>query len=190
MAAEKDRAENTHGLSALKDNIHTILFGRIKEKERLRGQFFYIADTPEFMKELGLTGDFFSIRYGVISRHLRKDIDHDLSEQNWLDLCKAITDPFVITLNKNTFRLFTNVLVNCKTIVVCVNVKNINKNIDINSISTAFGYRKRPVSGKIIFKSKKITPEQTALLDWSDTTSLPSVQRSNAEHYTQPIVNI
>lgn len=182
---EKERNENTHGLISLKDNIHTVLYGSNIDKEKLRGQFFYFAETPEFMKKLGLAGDFFSIRYGVISRHLGKDRDHNLSEQNWLDLCSVITDPFVISCNNNTFKLFTNVLINDKNIVVCVNIKNMKKNLFINAISTVFGYRKRPISGKILYKSKKIIFEQTALLEGSNTLSLPSVQRLNTEHSVQ-----
>jgi hypothetical protein len=44
-------AEKEHGLPFLKDNIHTILYGSNPEKEKLKGQFFFIADTPEYMKK-------------------------------------------------------------------------------------------------------------------------------------------
>ena len=154
MAAEKDRTENTHGLSALKDNIRTILFGSKKERERLRGQFFHIADTPEFMKKLGLTGDYFSIRYGVISRHLGKDKDHDLSEQNWLDLCKAITEPFTITKYDKGYRLFTSIKFDENLAAIGINIKTIRKGLEVNSICTVFKYNQRnQVNDEIIYKS-------------------------------------
>jgi len=68
---------NRKQLQSLKDNIHIILHGTKEQKEKLQRTFFYIADTPDFMKKLGLTGDFFSVRYGVISRHLGKDAGHE-----------------------------------------------------------------------------------------------------------------
>ncbi|MCL2444478.1 MAG: hypothetical protein FWD13_13585 [Treponema sp.] len=52
---------NENKLPNLKDNIHVILRGSKAEKEKLIGKNFYLADTPEFMKEKGLKGDFFSI---------------------------------------------------------------------------------------------------------------------------------
>ena len=58
--------ENEKNPADLKDNIHTILHGNNTEKEKIKGQFFYVADTPKFMKELGLIGDYFNVRYGVI----------------------------------------------------------------------------------------------------------------------------
>ena len=166
-------------LPALKDNIHIILDGSSTEKEKIKGRFFYVADTPEFMKELGLTGEYFNIRYGVITRHKKKDENHSLSEQNWLDLCKRVADPFAIIMcGKNRFRLFTDVLINNRNIVICVDVKNISRNLDVNYISTVFGYRNRPIPGKILFKSKKLTPEQAALLDEPNALSLPPNQGS------------
>jgi len=65
-------------LASLKDNLHAILHGSNQEKERVKGQFFYMADTPDFMKKLGLIGEYFSVRYGVIARHQGKDADHRL----------------------------------------------------------------------------------------------------------------
>ncbi len=43
-------------------------------------KFFDVAQTPKFMKELGLKGDKFTIRYGVIARHYGKDNEHNLPE--------------------------------------------------------------------------------------------------------------
>ena len=185
MAENKGIIKNSHGLLSLKDNIHTILYGKNCEKEKLKGQFFYIADTPQYMKEIGLTGDYFSIRYGVITRHKNKDEDHNLSEQNWINLCKKTTTPFAITKSENTFRLYTDVQINNKYIVACVSIKNIRKNQNINTITTVFGYKKRPITRELLYKVKKITPEQAALLDKPNAMSLPPVQRLTVKHSVQ-----
>ena len=163
-------------LAGLKDNIHIILSGSNIDKEKLKGHFFHIIDTPLFMKEIGLVGDYFSVRYGIITRHRGKDEDHNLTEQNWIDLCSRIADPFVITKNGNAYKLFIDVKINNRNIVVCVNVKNIGKILNVNAVTTAFGYRERQITGEVIYISKKITPEQTALLDEPNALSLPSAR--------------
>jgi hypothetical protein len=172
----EDKKKRKKELQNFKANIHTILCGSKTEKEKFMGQFFYITDTPEFMKKLGLTGDYFSIKYGVIVRHRNKDKDHDLTEQNWIDLCDRIVDPFVIALYDKKYKLFLDIKVNNRNVIVCVDVKNIGKNMEVNAITTVFGFRDRPITGKIIYKAKKITPEQAALLDEPNALSLPPVQ--------------
>ena len=169
MAGEKRPA-------SLKDNIHGILHGTKEEKEKLQRAFFYIADTPDFMKKLGLTGDYFSIRYGVISRHLGKDADHALQEKDWIDLCDKITIPFAIAHYRVGYRLFIDVKVNGVFITVGVNVKNPVKGLEINSVITAFGYRGIPANEDFIYINQKITPEQAALLDRPNALSLPPDQ--------------
>ena len=59
--------------------------------------FFDVAKTPDFMKKLGLTGDRFTIKYGVLSRHAGKDASHLLTEKQWEELPDAIQKPFAIT---------------------------------------------------------------------------------------------
>jgi hypothetical protein len=163
----------------LKDHIHTILHGTATEKEKLQGQFFYLADTPQFMNGLGLTGEFFEIKYGRITRHKRKDNDHALLEQNWIDLCSKITMPFAISKYDDGYRLFINVRVNNNWIVIGVDVKRTKKNLEINSISTVFGLKKGKIDN-VIYISEKITPEQRGLLDGHNSLSLPSVQEHNS----------
>jgi hypothetical protein len=140
---------------SLKDNIRTILHGSNAEKEKVKGQFFHISNTPGFMKKLGLTGEYFSVRYGVIARHWGKDEDHDLTEQNWTDLCKKITDPFKKDKNGRAIKLFSCVKVKGRSIVVCVNVKNVGKDTSINAVATAYGFRNRPITGEIVYRVKK-----------------------------------
>ncbi|MDR2193465.1 MAG: hypothetical protein LBP19_03225 [Treponema sp.] len=167
-------ADKQKRLASLKDNIHTILHGTKEEKAKLVRRHFYLADTPQFIKEKGLRGDFFSARYGVVARHDGKDNDHTLTEQNWIDLCEKITWPFAITRHGGGFRLFTDVKVDGHNVVVGVEVKNAGKDIVVNSIITAFGYRNRPVTDEIIYRSKKITPEQKAVLSGPNSRQYPS----------------
>jgi hypothetical protein len=161
--------------ASLKDNIHTILNGTRDAKDKLQGRFFHIADTPQFMKELGLSGDYFEIKYGVIVRHYNKDADHALTEQTWKDLSTSITRPFAISESETGFKLFTNVKENGKDVVVGVEVKKTSQDLEVNAVTTAFGYRPRPIKN-VIYVSKEITPEQAALLDKPDALSLPPVQ--------------
>ena len=122
---------------SLKDSIGAILNGTAKEREIFKGRFFHMADTPAFMKELGLSGGHFSVRYGVISRHRGKDEGHDLTEQNWIDLCDAITKPFAIARYGNEYRIFTTVKIGARHVAVGVDVKNIGMGIKVNAVSRA-----------------------------------------------------
>jgi hypothetical protein len=161
--------------ASLKDNIHKILHGTEEEKKALRQSFFHIADTPQFMKDIGLKGQYFSIRYGVISRHMKKDEDHQLNEKNWLDMIDEIVQPFAIARYGDGYRLFTGVKVNDKYTVVGVDVKIIGRGIEVNSVTTAFGYN----TGKneeVIYRSKKTTLDQAALLKRLNSPSYPPDQ--------------
>lgn len=162
---------------SLKENIHKILYGSNLEKEKFKGQFFYIADTPKFMKKLGLSGDYFSVKYGVISRHFGKDREHNLSEDNWNELCNKITKPFAISKYGKGYRLFISIQSNNSFIAVGVDVKNIGKSLEVNSVKTVFTYNQRQ-NGKedVIFRAKEITPDQAALLDGLNSLSLPPDQ--------------
>jgi len=79
-----------------------------------------------------------TIRYGIVARHDGKDVDHNLTQGNWLDLCDAITCPFAITKHGEGYRLFTDVKVNDRWCAVGVDVKNIGKGMEINSIKNRF----------------------------------------------------
>jgi hypothetical protein len=161
--------------ASLKDNIHKILYGTKEEKAALQQSFFHIADTPKFMKDKGLNGQYFSVRYGVISRHAGKDIDHQLSEKNWLDLIDEIVKPFAIAKYGEGYRLFTSVKVNGKYTAIGVDVKTIGREIRVNSVTTAFGYNPGK-NEEVIYMSKKITLDQKALLKGLNFPSYPSGQ--------------
>ena len=77
----------------LTDIIDTILNGTDSEKQVLQMSYFEIADTPPFLAELGMKGEKFTIRYGVITHHKKKDSDHDFSADEWKQICAKITEP-------------------------------------------------------------------------------------------------
>ena len=168
-------ADGKNRPASLTEHIHTILHGSYNEREKLDGKFFYLADTPEFMRKLGLKGDYFTVRYGVIARHSGKDPDHTLTKENWTELCSKITEPFAIAKYRDGFRLFTDVTINNRFVAVGVDVKSIGQDMEINSISTAFGVRERIIQG-VIYTSEKITPEQAALLEGLDSDPYPPAQ--------------
>lgn len=122
----------------IKDVVKTIYEKGKAVASKLFGRsFFDVAKTPDFMKKLGLTGDRFTIKYGVLSRHAGKDASHLLTEKQWEELPDAIQKPFAITRfgeKENGYRLYTT-MKNDKgeTIVVGVDVKNIGRNLEVNS---------------------------------------------------------
>jgi hypothetical protein len=159
-----------------------ILNGNQEEKEKLKGRHFHVADTPEWMKSknIGITGEYFTVGYGVIKRHKSKDADHDLTVDNWIKLCDAIKSPFAIIKYREGFRLFTNAKLGKKYIVAGVDVKTIDRGIGVNSIATVFGYNERnSLSEVIIYRAKKITSGQAALLEGLNSHSLPPDQEAD-----------
>ena len=135
------KKQSDFGIENLQDNIHKILSGTIDERKVLESKYFKIAETPESLKKQGLTGDYFTIRYGVITRHLSKNNEHNLTVNEWNELCENIKSPIKIIKYKNnekSFRLFTNINKNGKVVIVGVDVKNVGKNIEVNSIQTVF----------------------------------------------------
>jgi len=174
-----------HGKSGLPaslcDHIHAILHGTDEEKEKLAMRPFFVAHTPQFMKNLGLTGDYFAARYGVISHHKGKDADHGLSADDWRRLCAKITDPFAITKHGDGFNLFINAKINGKWIMAGILVKNAGKDIRVNAIRTVFGVRSAK-GGGVIYRSKKITPDQTAFLDGTNSVNSRPQGLSKVSH--------
>ena len=158
----------------------TILFNR---------SFFDVAQTPQFMKDLGIRGSKFTIRYGVISRHWGKDNEHTLPREVWEKLPKAIQHPFAITKyysdnekkKQKGYRVYTSLqLSNGSFVVVSVEVKNAGRNIEVNAINTIFGRERiSDVHDELIYTSETITPEQMALLDENNPHQYPSERESS-----------
>jgi hypothetical protein len=159
--------------ASLAANIDDILNGTPERKKELENRFFFVADTPSFMREYGLTGQYFSIRYGIITRHKRKDADHNLTVENWKALCDVIKKPFAIARYKTGYRLFTDVKMSNHFVSVGVDIRNIGRGIEVNAIKTAFRYRGGNI-GNVVYMSDKITPEQAALLGGLNSPPYPS----------------
>ena len=155
-----------------KDVVRTIVEkGKSVASKLFERSFFDVGKTPEFMKKIGLTGNRFTIKYGVLSRHAGKDSSHSLTEKEWKELPNALQKPFAITRfgeKENGYRLYTT-MKNDKgeTIVVGVDVKNTGRNLEVNSISTIFGRRgdaKITQKEEVLYTDEKIAPEQRSLL--------------------------
>lgn len=145
-------------------NVVKMLYERGKEfaSKLFQRLFFDVARTPDFMKQLGLRGDKFTIKYGVIARHIGKDGSHELSEKDWEQLPQALQTPFAITkLNdkKDAYRIYTTLQTGKgEYVVVGVDVKNAGRELEVNAISTAFGHRDNanlPTNEDVIYKDKK-----------------------------------
>ena len=171
----------------IKDVVKTIYEKGKAVASKLFGRsFFDVAKTPDFMKKLGLTGDRFTIKYGVLSRHAGKDDSHSLTEKLWEELPDALQKPFAITRfgeKENGYRLYTT-MKNDKgeTIVVGVDVKNIGRNLEVNSISTIFGRRgdaKITQKEEVLYTDEKITPEQRSLLGQPNSDQYTDTRERN-----------
>ena len=155
--------------------------GKEYSKKLYQRTFFYVSDTPQFMKDLGLRGDRFTIKYGVISRHFDKDGSHDLTEDEWEQLPQALQAPFAISRlsnKKDGYRLYTTLKNSSgEYIVVGADVKNGGRDIEVNAISTVFGRRQNAnltENEEVIYRSKNITPDQSALLDRPNSDQYPT----------------
>lgn len=138
------------------------------------------------MKKLGLTGDRFTIKYGVLSRHAGKDASHSLTEKQWEELPDAIQKPFAITRfggKDNGYRLYTT-MKNDKgeTIVVGVDVKNAGRDMEVNAISTIFGRRSdamKTQKEEVLYTDENITPEQRSLLGQPNSDQYTGTRERN-----------
>ena len=146
-------------------------------------KFFDVAPTPKFMHELGLTGDKFTIKYGVIARHFGKDGSHTLTEKNWEQLPQALQKSFAIskqTDKGNSYRIYTTLQTDGgEYVVVGVDVKNAGREIEVNAISIVFGRRNNanlPKNEEVIYREKEITPGQSSLLERPNFAQYPTEQ--------------
>ena len=150
----------------LASNIETVLHGTEKEKSKLRNRFFDMGTTPQDYKDVGLKGDNFSIRYGVINKHKGKNSAHNFSADEWRQICKNLSNPdkcIITKYNDNTFNIYTRI---GKSVLIGTQVKNFGKDKNVNGIQTVF----RDVPNErepIIYPKdlKKITTAQQSLLN-------------------------
>ena len=138
----------------------------------------------EAVGHLGLRGDKFTIRYGVIARHLGKDNEHDLPEDVWRQLPEAIQKPFAITRyfadkqrgQQKGYRLYTALqLGNGSHVVVSAEVKNAGRDLEVNAVNTVFGRNALSnVHDELIYVSETITLDQQALLNGNNPRQYPA----------------
>ena len=171
----------------LKDVVKAIYEkGKSAASRLYKMAFFDVAKTPDFMKKLGLTGDRFTIKYGVLSRHAGKDDSHSLTEKLWEELPDALQKPFAITRfggKDKGYRLYTTMKnENGETIVVGVDVKNVGRDMEVNAISTIFGRRgdaKKTQKEDVLYTAENITPEQRSLLGQPNSDQYTGVRERN-----------
>ena len=157
--------------------------GKPTASRMFQRSFFTVAETPEFMKRYGLTGEKFTIAYGTIARHFGKDSSHNLTQQEWRQLPDALKTPFAITRlrdKKDAYRIYTELKnTDGEYVVVGVDVKNAGQNLEVNSIATVFGRRKEAKLTKneeVLYRSKRITPDQSSLLEHPNYAQYPTGQ--------------
>ena len=133
-----------------------------------------------------MTGDRFTIKYGVLSRHAGKDDSHSLTEKQWEELPDALQKPFAITRfggKDKGYRLYTTMKnENGETIVVGVDVKNVGRDMEVNAISTIFGRRgdaKKTQKEDVLYTAENITPEQRSLLGQPNSDQYTGVRERN-----------
>ena len=191
--AEKEAVEKDAELKEdkkkpqLKDVVKAIYEkGKSAASRLYKMAFFDVAKTPDFMKKLGLTGDRFTIKYGVLSRHAGKDDSHSLTEKLWEELPDALQKPFAITRfggKDKGYRLYTTMKnENGETIVVGVDVKNVGRDMEVNAISTIFGRRgdaKKTQKEEVLYTDEKITPEQRSLLGQPNSDQYTDTRERN-----------
>lgn len=183
--AEQDRREDTKTNNTSLLDVVSTLYSKGKEvaSKLFQRSFFDVAQTPKFMQELGLRGDKFTVKYGVIARHFGKDGSHDLTERDWEQLPQALQNPFAIsklTDKTDSYRIYTALQTESgEFVVVGVDVKNAGREIEVNAISTVFGRRNNANLSKneeVIYRSKEITPEQSSLLERPNFAQYPTEQ--------------
>ena len=160
--------------------------GKTEAAKLFQRRYFDVANTSELLKGLGLTGDKFTIRYGVIARHFGKDNQHDLPVEVWEKLPDALSHPLVVTKyyiekgKQKGYRIFTPIQLNDGSfVVVSAEVKNAGKAIEVNSINTLFGKNKvSETHDEVIYESKEMTPEQRTLLDGTNPRQYSDTQAS------------
>lgn len=195
-AEEQAKEQNSNSIG---DVINAIVEQGKEYARSIFGQrFFNVVETPDFLKNLGLTGERFTVSYGVLARHFGKDDAHDLTEEEWAQLPDAIQHPFAVSEYypdgkesgmQRGYRLYTTIKKGNGYIVVGVDVKNMGRDLEINSISTVFS-KEGPAGAKenFIYKVENLTPEQEALLNEPNSQSYLPEQELSSEVESVPTI--
>lgn len=172
-------------------NVIDELFGNENfDKSEHARERYDLAATPEWMKNVGISGERFTLSFKNIKTHLGKDADHNLTAKEWHKLPSALKHPFLVTSYGNEdgkFRLYTTIKVGDKFAVVGVDVVRVNQGkgvpmLELNRIKTVFGRDRYVVENgeRILAWDKNITPEQEALLRGHNYREYPTIQELSA----------
>lgn len=185
---DKIEAPGKNKIKPLSENIDTILNGQESEKEKLKQTFFKIADTSEELQAVGLKGERFVVRYGVISRHKNKDKDHDFTAEEWKDICKKINKPVLVTKYKNGYNLYLDVIKNGKHTLIGVDVKSVSRNLIINNVKTAFA-SDIDATEEVVLDNRNKKSGELAMSDedQSSTYSSSTAYNSNIAQNNSPV---
>ena len=190
VSSKNDKIESSgkNKIKPLSENIDTILNGQESEKEKLKQTFFKIADTSEELQAVGLKGERFVVRYGVISRHKNKDKDHDFTAEEWKDICKKINKPVLVTKYKNGYNLYLDVIKNGKHTLIGVDVKSVSRNLIINNVKTAFA-SDIDATEEIVLDNRNKKSGELAMSDedQSSTYSSSTAYNSNIAQNNSPV---
>ena len=181
----------------LEDNIEEILSADTEEKrDKFKKTKFVVADTPDELKKVGLTGNQFVVSYGVISHHKNKDKDHDLNSDDWKAICDSISKPLLIVSYKDDYNMYLSVKKNNKNILVGVKVKKEGRYIIINDVTTAFAKKefgdilKNADSNIILYEdTKKITALGYGTRNPSQNNSVTALHKIDGESNGSNLAN-
>lgn len=162
----------TSTLYNLADYIDTILNGTAEEKLPLSMRYYEIAESEALIKSLGIKGEKFTIRYGVITRHKNKDAAHNLTATEWKELCEKINQPLFVTSDGKSFTLFLDICREGKVMLVGVTVRQTGKTQFVNAVDTVFFTNHFTRGGKMIYVKQKITVAQQALLNGLNSVNI------------------
>ena len=157
--------------------------------EKYSRKYFDVATTPDFYKAIGINGDKFTVKYGTISSHFKKDTDHTMTKEAWDNLPQALAHPMFVTQygeRSNKFRIYTSIKIGNRYVIVGVDVIKSNQGkdkpmIEINSIRTVFAAKRIGDNETLVCYNNAITPEQEALLDGRNFRQYPTIQELSGD---------
>lgn len=123
---------------------------RAGQRDRGRRGHYKLSKTSETIKHI-LKGDFFTVKAGVILDHVKKDSSHALTIQDWVNISEALHDPLVIArysklredgtryYPNNAYKVWVEAVVDGHWTMIGVDVKTPQRDLHVNSITTAYG---------------------------------------------------
>ena len=117
--------------------------GKYVAQSLFSNRVFTVVETSVGLMAMGLKGTLFTIKYSTISRHFKKDINHNLTEAELRLLPSSLQDPTIRVTpypckRKNQYRVQTNLQRNSQKLVVGVSVNNVGYRMFQNEIKTFF----------------------------------------------------